>query len=132
MSICTFCWKCNELVEHNACECVCAQSGKECRRVSGVNRNTDTQGFKSFECGTHITFANGYTVSIAWSSLNMCSNRNRGDNQSATAEVAIWKAGDVWHKYRTSEHCDTTQDVAGFMTAEEVAQLLANISMLDS
>lgn len=50
--------------------------------------------------GAHVKLANGWTVSVQWSTLHYCGNKDHPDNgpltyllparDSATAEVAAW------------------------------------------
>ena len=46
--------------------------------------------------GFHLTFNNGWTISVQWGATNYCSNRMVDTNknnqmlESASAEIAIW------------------------------------------
>ena len=44
--------------------------------------------------GFHITFENGWTVSVQWDTINYCERRNKvGNGPSKNAEVSAWKGG---------------------------------------
>ena len=69
--------------------------------------------------GFHMTFANGYTISVQFGDVNHCDDRDL-----STAEVAIWK-GDS--DFLTSQfiECDS---VAGYLTTDQVAELIAKVA----
>jgi len=78
--------------------------------------------------GFHITFANGYTVSVQFGAGNYCENRDgsyddSGDlakQGSATAETAVWgKDGKMLHRF--PDDADTVQ---GWQTPEQVLATL--------
>ena len=96
-------------------------------------------GFKSTaRKGFHITFENGWTVSVQWGPGNYCDNYaarfdldGRTDWESSTAEVAAWPAEGDWYQF---EHGDTVDGhrspaevlafvnmVAGFAPSNEVS-----------
>jgi hypothetical protein len=77
--------------------------------------------------GFHMTFANGWTVSVQFGFGNYSSNRDMpymaGPNpnlSSKTAEVAAWNTDDVWHKFSDNEY-DT---VAGYLDADAIAAFI--------
>jgi hypothetical protein len=84
-----------------------------------VFKITDGKGF-------HITFENGWTVSVQWGSGNYCDNYSRpysentlcGAEGSQTAEIAAWDANGKW--YMPSE-------VEGRADAFRVAQFIAEV-----
>jgi len=83
--------------------------------------------------GFKMTFENGWTISVQWSNFNYCENRSWANNgwfsdpdatqkpDSKNAECAVWDANGDWFKLTP---CD---DVQGFMTADEVAELIARV-----
>lgn len=79
--------------------------------------------------GFRMTFANGITASVQWGAGNYCDNHFSNDfsfskeASSDTAEVAAWDKCDNWI---TSKLCDTCDDVAGYLSPEEVLQFLNN------
>lgn len=85
-------------------------------------------------CGFHMTFANGYTVSVQWGPANYCENRDynfdygdsghrqAGEKGSSTAEVACWDANGKWVKLGEND------DVLGWQTSEQVADVLALVA----
>jgi len=71
-------------------------------------------GFQTSERkGFHVTFENGWTVSVQFGYGNYCSNRDwRGNDpgdimscfnsaapKSPTAEIAAWDANGEWHQF---------------------------------
>ena len=83
-------------------------------------RITDGKGF-------HITFENGYTVSVQFGKYNYCSNRDRRDDEaqqgkdgSGTAETAVWaQDGDLIHI-----NGDDADNVQGWQTPEQVLKTI--------
>lgn len=87
--------------------------------------------------GFHMTFENGYTVSVQWGAGNYCDNHFPDDCDftfskdaaSDTAEVAIWGENgefidpQMFFKYEIS----SDGAVAGWLTPGEVAELLGNV-----
>lgn len=94
-------------------------------------RITDGKGF-------HVTFDNGWTVSVQFGRGNYGdnydwpvddndyrqSNRDAGQHGSNTAEIAAWKGKDHWHHF---ENGDTVQ---GHQTPAQVLALMNEISAL--
>lgn len=77
--------------------------------------------------GIHITFDNGYTLSIQWGPGNYGSNydlefgpRPIPDYKADTVEVAVWDRNGTWDKYDG----DT---VRGYVPANEVLDLINTI-----
>lgn len=74
---------------------------------------TDNKGF-------HITFENGWTVSVQWGGGNYISNRRNtcfGEvPASSDAEVAAWK-DEEWHQFENDsvKGYQTPADVLAFM-----------------
>ena len=66
--------------------------------------------------GFHITFENGYTVSVQFSKTNY------SDGGETTAEVAAWGPDRKWVKL--SEH----DDVIGWCTPNEVLEIMNQIA----
>ncbi len=82
----------------------------------------------TYNKGYHVTFANGWTVSVQWGYGNYCENRsmdryNTGQPvaPSSTAEIAAWK-GKTWHYFANNEKVD------GWKTPEEVAAFMVEVS----
>lgn len=81
--------------------------------------------------GFHITFANGWTVSVQWGAGNYGDNYglsvfdylDQSVPPSKLAEVAAWKDGD-WFKF---ENGDT---VNGYINSDEVFDFMAKIKAL--
>jgi hypothetical protein len=73
--------------------------------------------FKTSENAFTVTFANGWSVTVAWSSRNYCENHMRAPDKAsaecADAEVFLRKDGKVQGEPRA------------WQTPEEVAALLA-------
>jgi len=75
--------------------------------------------------GFHITFENGWTVSVALGAGSYSDNRWSGNfssphNESRTAEIAAMK-GDEWHHF-------AEDNVKGFCTPEQVLEFMNEIS----
>ena len=95
----------------------------------------ETNGFKNTPMGFAMTFENGYTISVQWGPGNYCATRNNeefikqnpftGEHrtyESHTAEIAAWGPDGEW--LHLSEH----DDVAGWLTADKVAEYIAVLS----
>ena len=91
--------------------------------TTGFNLDSDelANGFK-------MTFENGWTVSVQWSSFNYCANRNYEgydslpqNRQCVNAECAVWDTNGDWFKLTASD------DVQGWMSPDEVAELIARV-----
>ena len=88
--------------------------------------------------GFKMTFANGYTISVQFGSMNYCSNRlsdlsvlpylaevSKVIHCCATAEVAVWSEDGKW---ATKEFfSDLNDNVAGYITPDEVAAVIAQV-----
>ena len=77
-----------------------------------------------------MTFANGWTVSVAFGTGNYCDSDNTGGFnepmrhfrwETHTAEIAAWDANDDWYDFGT----DT---VKGWCKPNEVAEFIAMVS----
>jgi hypothetical protein len=84
---------------------------------------TDSKGF-------HITFDNGYTVSVQFGAGNYCDNYGNGKyrepaNPSATAEVAAWDANEEWVSL-----VDGSTEIKGYQTPAQVLEILNHIAAL--
>ena len=82
--------------------------------------------------GFHITFPNGWTVSVQWGPGNYCDARKSGldaydapkrtdEWMSATAEIAAWDAKNNWYDFGN----DT---VKGHCSPDEVLEFMNMIS----
>lgn len=65
--------------------------------------------------GIQMTFENGNTISIQFGFGNYSSNRDKSDNQTQTAEIAIWDADNNWYKFGSDM-------VRGWCDADEVSE----------
>lgn len=82
---------------------------------------TDKKGF-------HITFENGYTVSVQFGAGNYSENYNAtydenekaGANGSATAECAVWGIGGTFLEHELFEG----STVGGYLTPNQVLELM--------
>jgi len=90
---------------------------------TGFNLDSDelANGFK-------MTFENGWTVSVQWSSFNYCANRSFASYgempqkpDCINAECAVWDTNGDWFKLTASD------DVQGWMSPDEVAELIARV-----
>ena len=93
----------------------------------------------SFECnfnkGFHMTFENGFQLSVQWGTMNYCTRKSfdefgieqKSDHwESATAEISIFKKGGGMVPIT---EIDT---VAGWLTTDEVAKVMAIVSSATS
>jgi len=88
--------------------------------------------------GFNLTFANGWTVSIVWSSGTYTSNQHTGDYlnpkpTSNTAEVAAWHTDhavypDNWYNFGV--HDDDHDVVKGWMSTNDVAEFIHMVANL--
>lgn len=81
--------------------------------------------------GFQITFANGYTVSIQFGPNNYCQRKYERDWRapehaarwaSTDAEVAVFRPDDSF------VHLTEFDDVKGYVTPDEVAQIIATVA----
>ena len=86
--------------------------------------------------GFHMTFENGLTISVQWGAGNYCDNHFHRDftfskdASSRTAEVAVFDSSDEFidpQKF-IEESIDGDEEVAGYLTADQVAQMIYNVS----
>lgn len=79
--------------------------------------------------GFHITFANGYSVSVQFGKGNYCERRGRMDEVDShackNAEVAAWDKDGKWYKLP-----DSNDDVIGWQTPEQVLAILVLVAAL--
>ena len=88
--------------------------------------------------GFHITFENGWTVSVQWGPGNYCDHRYTAFDspddtrimpqfwESKTAEVAAFKDRDKWYIFPGDEGLTTS--VKGYMTPKEVLEFMVMIA----
>lgn len=83
---------------------------------------TDAKGF-------HMTFANGWTISVQFGSGNYSSNyklrsfdRPVDDISSNTAEIAAWK-NDKWYDFENDTVC-------GYLNSDEILKYMNIIAAL--
>ena len=79
-----------------------------------------------FMNGFHMTFANGWTVSVQFGKGNYISDRDH-HGQSADAEIAAWDKDGKWYYFS-----DQNDNVKGWMKADEVADFMAMIKAKES
>lgn len=87
--------------------------------------------FKVGPCGFHITFENGWTVSVQFGSINYCARRTiekklatkLEDNESATAEIAAWDSDNNWYDFGNDK-------VLGWQSPKDVLNFLILIENL--
>ena len=84
--------------------------------------------FNHTPSGFHMTFANGYTLSVQWGPGNYCDNKGarygHAAPESRTAEVAVWDTNDEWVKLSENDN------VRGWQTVEDVVTLMAVVASL--
>jgi hypothetical protein len=96
-------------------------------------RITDGRGF-------HMTFANGWTVSVQFGPYSHCSNRDlnsrigesyarasrdAGKQGSIDAEIAAWDSNDVWYDFGDDK-------IKGWVKPDEVADFIEMIRKKDA
>ena len=95
------------------------------------------KNFKStMRKGFRMTFENGYTVSIQWGAGNYCDNHFPEDKDfsfskdavSDTAEAAVISPSRNLVDPANFIQCFTDGEVAGWLTPEEVAELIYKVS----
>ena len=74
--------------------------------------------------GFHLTFDNGYNISIQWGAMNYADHYNGYEKSSNTAEVAIWYEHGPFLPHSGSDG----EIVSGYRLAEEVAALIYSTS----
>jgi len=80
--------------------------------------------------GFHITFINGYTVSVQFGRGNYSDNYNFEGSYdgpvpaSRTAEVAAWDNEGNWFPLGDDE------EIAGYMTANEVLEIMNKVAAI--
>jgi hypothetical protein len=87
---------------------------------------TDGQGF-------HVTFANGYTVSVQFGAGSYCANRrcHFEESQAAAArgcpdaEIAAWGASGTWYR-----RPDWDDDVKGWVSPDDVLAFMQEVAAL--
>lgn len=89
--------------------------------------------------GFHMTFKNGLTISVQWGAGNYCDNHFpenldfpfSKDAESNTAEVAVFGSQGQIIDPQTFVKYDLQSDgeVAGWLDADQVAELIHNVSL---
>ena len=83
--------------------------------------------------GFHITFENGWTVSVQFGPGNYCQHRDRhigdenatcGKEGSQTAEVAYWPSGGDLQRVKAD-----SEIVSGYQTPKQVLALLVKVAV---
>ena len=79
--------------------------------------------------GFHITFENGWTVSVQFGRGNYCQNYNLSSMApvlgSSDAEVAAWDAKNKWFEFEDGNSCQ------GNMKADEVLAFMNKIAAIE-
>ena len=79
--------------------------------------------------GFHITFENGWTVSVQFGRANYCANRNISSMAvvpaSPNAEIAAWDANGKWFEDKDGN------TVQGHMKADEVLAFMNKIAAIE-
>ena len=75
----------------------------------------------AYSNGFHMTFANGWTVSVQFGKGNYISNREH-DGKSVDAEIAAWDSTGEWFRFE-----DQNDSVKGWVKPDEVADFIAMI-----
>lgn len=87
--------------------------------------------------GFHMTFANGYTVSVQWGTRNYCENqtvglfdadyykvnREKAELGCKNAEVAVWHEDTGFDRFEES-----SDDVIGWRSPEQVVTILCEVA----
>ena len=83
---------------------------------------------KADKCsGMHMQFANGYIISIQFHLMAYCSNRGKTSTDACrNAEVAIFSP----HGFYRMPDWTHDDDVIGWQTTDDVAQIIAHVSAL--
>lgn len=76
--------------------------------------------------GFHMTFENGWTVSVQFGYGNYCANRSIGRYRDevpdcVNAEIAAWNENHEWYQFESDI-------VRGYVSADEVAVFIAEIA----
>jgi len=74
--------------------------------------------FEDTRDGFHITFANGWTVSVQWHKYAYSNENN------STAEIAAWDSNGDWYRHSNGD------TVEGWASPERVAEFVSEISKL--
>jgi len=70
--------------------------------------------------GFTMTFANNLTISVQYGKGNYCTKN--GNNESISAEIAIWNENRKWYTF------DDNDTVLGHQTPDEVAEWIRKVS----
>lgn len=85
---------------------------------------------KICETGFHITFNNGFIVSVQWGFGNYCENRrNMNELTSKDAEIAVFAPAGGFVPLMDDGYVD---DVAGWVTPDQVKDLMNIVATLGS
>ena len=89
---------------------------------------------KQHSRGFHLSFSNGWTVSVQFGRYNYCENKNyRNDNEQPSlecpdAEIAAVHESGKWFKFEGDEDNDTS--VKGYVSDGDVAKFIYKVSQL--
>lgn len=78
----------------------------------------------NYHKGFHMTFENGWTVSVQFGKNNYASNKQNTD-ESHDAEIAAWDKDGNWYRFNNGD------DVFGYEKTDDVAEFIAMIAAKD-
>ena len=78
--------------------------------------------FEASSTGFHMTFANGWTISVQWGEHSYAQRADRPPpDVSNTAECAVWNSDREWYRLTDND------DVQGWMSPGEVSELMERV-----
>lgn len=79
-------------------------------------------GFKAGSTGFHMTFENGWKISVQWAEYNYSQGADRpSPEESNTAECAVFDSDGEWYRLTDGD------DVQGWMSPCEVSELMERV-----
>jgi hypothetical protein len=84
----------------------------------GINANLWRHKYAT--AGFHMTFKNGWTVSVQFGEGSCSENRNKTKSECINAEIAAWDASDEWYSF-------DYDNIKGWCDADEVADFITMI-----
>jgi hypothetical protein len=74
--------------------------------------------------GFHMTFENGWTVSVQFGKSNYVSDRSN-TGTSPDVEIAAWDENDNWYEFEDG------QNIKGWVKSDEVADFIAMVKAFE-
>ena len=79
-----------------------------------------------YMCGFHMSFENGWTISVQIGRHNYCSNKDVFHNldikpECGNAEIAAWDRNNIFYRFETD-------DVKGYVMPDEIAKFIWMVS----